>query len=109
MEIMACFTIIFKIHTKSMPLGKDVSMEELAEKTNGFSGADIEGVVREAAMMALRKDIKAKEVRMANFEQALSEARGSITEDVMKYYRRVKDDLSSVSKRELKERDIQYL
>ena len=100
---------IFKIHTKSMPLAKDVSLEELAEKTNGFSGADIEGVVREAAMMALRKDIKAKEVRMANFEQALSEARGNITEDVMKYYRRVKDDLSSVSKRELKERDIQYL
>lgn len=100
---------IFKIHTKSMPLGKDVSLEELAEKTAGFSGADIEGVVREAAMHALRKDIKAKEVRKANFEQALSEAHASITDDVMKYYRGIKDDLSSVSKRERRERDIQYI
>ncbi len=100
---------IFKIHTKGMPLTKDVSLEELAEKTAGFSGADIEGVVREAAMLALRKDIKAKEVKRSNFEQALSEARGSITDDVMKYYGRFKEDLSNVAKRERKERDIQYL
>ena len=100
---------IFKIHTKDMPLGKDVSLEELAERTNGFSGADIESMCREAAMLALRSDINAKEVRSAHFDQALSEARGSLTDEVLKYYKKVKEDMgSSIAKKDKRERDIQY-
>jgi len=101
---------IFKIHTKDMPLAKDVSLDELAEKTVGYSGADIDAVCREAAMLALRKDINAKEVKMANFEQALSEARGSLTDEIVKYYSKVKEDMSSsIAKKDKKERDIQYM
>jgi transitional endoplasmic reticulum ATPase len=101
---------IFKIHTKDMPLAKDVSLEDLAEKTAGYSGADIDAVCREAAMLALRKDINAREVKMTHFDQAMSEARGSLTDEIVKYYKKVKDDMSSsIAKKDKKERDIQYM
>lgn len=100
---------IFKIHTKDMPLGKDVSLENLAEHTTGFSGADIESMCREAAMLALRSDINAMEVKQTHFDQAFSEARGSLTDDVLKYYKKVKEDMgSSIAKKDKRERDIQY-
>jgi len=100
---------IFKIHTKDMPLGKDVSIEDLAERTTGFSGADIESMCREAAMLALRSDINAKEVRSTHFDQAFNEARGSLTDDVLKYYKKAKEDMgSSIAKKDKRERDIQY-
>ncbi len=101
---------IFKIHTKNMPLAKDVSLEELADKCINYSGADIEGLCREAAMLALRSDIKAKEVKRVHFEQAMKTLRGGITEEVSKYYSKIKDDLGSgLSKKDKKDKDIQYM
>jgi transitional endoplasmic reticulum ATPase len=101
---------IFKIHTKDMPLAKDVSLDDLAEKTIGYSGADIDALCREAAMIALRGDINVKEVRKIHFEHAMGEARGSLTEDVIKYYKKVKDSMgSSIATKDKKERDIQYM
>jgi transitional endoplasmic reticulum ATPase len=101
---------IFKIHTKDMPLAKDVSLDDLAEKTIGYSGADIDALCREAAMIALRGDINVKEVRKIHFEHAMVEARGSLTEDVIKYYKKVKDAMgSSIATKDKKERDIQYM
>jgi SpoVK/Ycf46/Vps4 family AAA+-type ATPase len=49
-----------------MPLTKDVDLKELARKTEGFSGADIESLCREAAMESLREDKKAKEVKIVS-------------------------------------------
>ena len=101
---------IFKIHTKNMPLAKDVSLEELSEKCINYSGADIEGLCREAAMLALRSDIKAKEVKKVHFEQAMKTIRGGITEDILKYYSKVKDDIGSgLAKKDKKDKDIQYM
>ena len=77
---------IFKIHTKGMPLAKDVKLDKLVEKTNNYVGSDIESVAREAAMLALRKDLKAKEVTMEHFEDALKKITPSITQkDIEKY------------------------
>ncbi|MBU3940956.1 MAG: AAA family ATPase, partial [Nanoarchaeota archaeon] len=77
---------IFKIHTKGMPLAKEVNLTKLAEKTQNHVGADIESVCREAAMLALRKDLNAKEVTMEHFEEALKKVTPSITEkDIEKY------------------------
>ncbi|MFB6190239.1 MAG: CDC48 family AAA ATPase [Candidatus Nanohaloarchaea archaeon] len=45
---------IFQIHTRNMPLTEDVDLDELAEKTHGYVGADIEAVCKEAAMAVLR-------------------------------------------------------
>jgi transitional endoplasmic reticulum ATPase len=46
---------ILQIHTRGMPLAEDVTLEKIADITHGFVGADIEALVREAAMSALRK------------------------------------------------------
>jgi transitional endoplasmic reticulum ATPase len=100
---------------KSKVLVEELSSGEkllywLAKQTEGFSGADIDALCREAAMIALRDDINVKEVRKTHFERALTEARGSLTDDVIKYYKKVKDDMgSSIAKKDKKERDIQYM
>jgi ATP-dependent metalloprotease FtsH len=46
---------ILKIHTKNKPLGEDVNLEEIAENTFGFSGAHLENLCNEAAILALRE------------------------------------------------------
>ncbi|RLI13294.1 AAA family ATPase [Candidatus Bathyarchaeota archaeon] len=78
---------IFKIHTKNMPLAEDVDLRELAGLTKGYSGADIESVCREAAMIALRRDINSKEVRLSDFKDALKKIGPSITPDMDNWYR----------------------
>ena len=66
---------IFKVHTRNMPLAKDVSLKRLAELTEGFSGADIEAVCREAGMQAIReamrKNLKEIKVKMDYLEKAI--------------------------------------
>jgi len=81
---------IFKIHTKGMPLAKNVSLDELSDKTEGFSGADIEGFCREAAMLTLREDIKSKEVGKSHFDRAMIGMSPSITTDLINHYQRLK-------------------
>ncbi len=49
---------IFNIHLKGKPLSTEVNVEKLAEISDGYVGADIEAICREAAMLALRDDIK---------------------------------------------------
>ena len=78
---------IFKIHTRDMPLAKDVDLRKLAQLTKGYSGADIESICREAAIIALRRDINSKEVTFADFEKALKRIGPSITPDMDKWYR----------------------
>jgi len=78
---------IFKIHTKDMPLAEDVDLRKLASMTKGYSGADIESICREAAIIALRRDINSKEVTFADFEAALKKIGPSITPDMDNWYR----------------------
>jgi cell division protease FtsH len=59
---------ILGVHTKKVPLGTDVDLEVLARGTPGFSGADIENLVNEAALLAARLD--KNEVTMNDFEMA---------------------------------------
>ncbi|MGV8162050.1 MAG: CDC48 family AAA ATPase [Candidatus Nanoarchaeia archaeon] len=99
---------IFEIHTKKMPLGKDVDLSILVDKTEGYVGADIESVCREAAMLALRKNLKAKEVTMEFFEQALKKVRPSVTAEVEDAYASMKDQFSSAGGRQLKEEKPSY-
>ena len=68
---------IFKVHTKKMPLAKDVDLADLAKKTDGYTGADIEGMCREAGMGAIRA--KDEKVAMKHFDSALKSTPGSVT------------------------------
>ncbi len=78
---------ILKIHTRRMPLAEDVNLEELADITEGFSGSDLEVLVREAGLLALREDINAKKVYRRHFEQALKKIKPSITPEMLRYYK----------------------
>lgn len=99
---------IFEIHTKKMPLAKDVDIPVLVERTEGYVGADIEAVCREAAMLALRKNIKAKEVKMEFFEEALKKVRPSVTPDVTDAYESLQDQFRSAAGKQLKDEKPSY-
>jgi transitional endoplasmic reticulum ATPase len=60
---------ILKIHTARMPLDTDVSMQELSKLSDGYTGADLENLVREAGMSAIRDG--SKKVRARHFQSAL--------------------------------------
>ncbi len=98
---------IFNVHTKGMPL-KSVNLDELAKKTEGYAGADIEAVCREAAIMALRKDIKAKEITMKFFNDALKTVRPSATKDVEKSYEELGEKFSSARGKQMKKEMPDY-
>ena len=59
---------ILRVHTKEIPLAPDVDLRVLAKGTPGLSGADLENIVNEAALLAARKD--KDRVYMVDFEQA---------------------------------------
>jgi transitional endoplasmic reticulum ATPase len=88
---------ILKVHTEKMPLGKDVDMQELAKLTKGYVGADLEALCRESAIIALREDRKARVVNKNHFEEALRSVRSSVTEDVIKYYDRLAEQLGQTA------------
>ena len=89
---------IFKIYTKNMPLAKDVNLSELVTITKNYSGADIEALCREAAMQALRRNVNAKEVSMADFQEALKMTGPSITPDMEKWYKGFMQQVRQVQK-----------
>ena len=92
---------IFKIHTTNMPLAKDVNIDELAEITDAYVGADIEAICREAGMMALREN--ANEVTKEHFMRAMKEVHPSVDEEMMEYYKEMEKKLGKgVAKKELK-------
>lgn len=62
---------ILKVHSKGKPLGSDVKLEELAKSTPGFTGADLENLLNEAALMAARKNkkrIEMEDIKEATFK-----------------------------------------
>ncbi len=86
---------ILAIHTKAMPLAKDVDLESLAQRTERFTGADLEDLVRRAGLTALRRDLEGGEVTMADFEAALAETRASVTEEMLSDYQKIRETLKS--------------
>ncbi|MEM2940736.1 MAG: CDC48 family AAA ATPase [Thermoproteota archaeon] len=79
---------ILKIHTGKMPL-KDVSLEEVAKKTEGYSGADLEALCREAGLNALRRD--AENVTKEDFEKALQTVKPSLREEMLLKYKKFEE------------------
>ena len=82
---LAARQAILEIHTADMPLGK-VKLDYFAKETDGYTGADLDGLVREAGMLALRENSEADVVTQAHFLAALEKVSPSVTEDTIKYY-----------------------
>jgi len=99
---------ILRVHTKNVPI-KDVNLQELADRLVGFVGADILGLIREAGMIALRENLEATGITMANIEEAMKMIRPSADDKTVKYYLDVKKELEgSFAKRTKEEIGIQY-
>jgi len=77
---------ILGIHTKDMPLADDVDLDMLARRTERFTGADLEDLVRRAGMFALRRNLGAAQVSASEFAHALEETRASVTEEMEREY-----------------------
>jgi transitional endoplasmic reticulum ATPase len=77
---------ILEIKTQNMPLADDVDLKAMANRMDGYSGADIDSVVREAGFYALRSDEEANIVTLLNFETAMDEIAPSITPEMISWY-----------------------
>ncbi|HZW55462.1 MAG TPA: CDC48 family AAA ATPase [Nitrososphaerales archaeon] len=72
---------IFKIHLRGKPVAKDITMEELSAKTEGYSGADIQAVCETASMVAIRRYIDANKESQSVTEKSKLENGLSITKE----------------------------
>jgi transitional endoplasmic reticulum ATPase len=77
---------ILKVLTRNMPLAENVDLQRIATETTGYSGADLEGLVREAAMHSMRKDINADIVSSSDFTKAMKEIKSSVTQEMNEFY-----------------------
>ncbi|WP_256390996.1 CDC48 family AAA ATPase [Natronoarchaeum rubrum] len=96
---------IFEVHTRNKPLADDVDLGWLASRTEGYVGADIEAITREASMAASREfinsvspeeiDESVGNVRISreHFEQALDEVGPSVTDEVRERYEELESEL----------------
>ena len=92
---------IFEVHTEEKPLADSVSLSRLASRTEGYVGADIEAVCREASMAASREfinNVSPEEVKesvgnirvtMGHFEDALDEVGPSVTQETREQYEQI--------------------
>ncbi len=85
---------ILKVHTKRMPLAKDVDIEEVAKATEGYTGAELENICREAGMSAIRKEKET--VSRSDFENALNEVKPSVPKELAERIKRFKDEPESM-------------
>ncbi len=83
---------IFKVHTKGIELDPDVIIKDVVLRTEGFSGAEIEGLVREAALLVLSETkMKPAPIQMRHFEKVLLKMKPIITEESVKAYSEFKE------------------
>jgi len=105
---------IFKIHTRKTPLAEDVNLDELARKTDGYTGADIASLANTGVMLALREHIskakdpedakkRAKGLKVAkrHFDEALQKIKPMSTEE-LKMYERFSEQFSDSARPKLR-------
>lgn len=92
---------IFEVHTRDKPLADGIDLADLARRTEGYVGADVEAVTREAAMAATREFIGSVDpedldgsvgnvrIESEHFEQALDEVTPSVTAETRERYEEI--------------------
>ncbi len=87
---------ILKVHTRNMPLAEDVNLKEIAKRTEGYTGADLAALCREAALNALREAGKPTKVSMKHFEIAMQKVKPSITSEDIRKYERIEEEFRKI-------------
>jgi len=80
---------ILRIQTAKMPLAEDVDLDALSRRTERYSGADLEDLVRRAGLAALRESLGTRAVTAAHFETALADSRASVTPEMEADYAQI--------------------
>jgi transitional endoplasmic reticulum ATPase len=80
---------ILRVHVGHMALDDNVKLGQLAKKTEGYSGADIEVLCRKAGMIALHEDMEISKVSYMHFEAALKKINPSTTSKTKEYYEEI--------------------
>lgn len=87
---------IFKIHTSKMPLNKNIDFNKLAELSEGYSGADIEGLCRETGMILIRENRINDKIEMKDFEKAFTLIKPSVGFEEKKLIEKFKENASLI-------------
>ncbi|TYH60908.1 hypothetical protein ES332_D07G012000v1 [Gossypium tomentosum] len=77
---------ILRVHTQNMKIGDDVDLRRIAEDTELFTGAELEGLCREAGIVALRENISATLVSNRHFETVKLSLKPALTRDEIETY-----------------------
>ncbi len=96
---------IFNIHSQGMPLSK-FSLKDIMVGLDGFTGADIESVCREAALICMRAN--KKKVTKAHFEEAVKRVRPTVTAEMLTYYQKMETLLTSGLSNIKRSRDSEF-
>ena len=106
---------ILEVHTRDKPLADDVDLDDLAARTEGYVGADIEALTREASMAASREFINSVDpedipdtvgnvrVQMKHFEEALEQVRASVDEETREQYEEIEERFDVAEEPDTKE------
>ncbi len=98
-----------KIINKEDIKSRDDFLKYFANKTEGYVGADIESVCREAAILALREDIEAREIGITHFDKALEKVRPSVTKDVEKAYEELQEHFTAARAKQMLDEKPGYM
>ncbi|XP_021756682.1 cell division control protein 48 homolog B-like [Chenopodium quinoa] len=79
---------ILRVHTRNMKLGADVNLQQIADGTDLFTGAELEGLCREAGIVALREDISATIVSDRHFQTVKNSLKPALTRKEIDSYSR---------------------
>ena len=99
---------ILDIHLSQVKLAPDVVVQSIVDRTEGYVGADLEALVREAAIMAVRANDKADRVEMKFFEEALEKVKPSVTAEIEQAYKEMQSSFRRQRADELKGKPSYY-
>ena len=77
---------VFQVHTRKKPLHAEVDLNLLVSQTDGYSGAEIQAVCKEAALAAITEDIEANEITQEHFRLALQNVKPRINAELTAIY-----------------------
>ncbi|MDP3765758.1 MAG: CDC48 family AAA ATPase [Nanoarchaeota archaeon] len=98
-----------KLFDKEDIKSRDDFLRAIAKKTEGYVGADIEAVCREAAILTLREDINSRDIYKKHFELALQKVRPSVTKEVEKAYEELVEHFTAARAKQMLDEKPGYM
>ena len=83
---------VLEVHTRKIPVGDGVNLETVAERTEGYSGAEIAAVCNEAALAALEEDVNTDTVTEKHFQTALNNLKPRISQNLFEIYKKFQSE-----------------